>query len=302
MAEQLKYGLLDGNLVHIRDVPSGLDCRCVCPHCKSTLVAKKGEKNTYHFAHYRSAECNHGGETALHLLAKKVLLETKTLYVPGVPISVYDMNVIGSIVTFDNAEVEKAINAEIRSDVLLWLGDRFLNVEFKVKHPVDMGKKIALFNAGIPTIEIDLSEMGEDFDEASIASIVSSGAKTQLVFTPKAKAVYVKLWLGEWKKVYDRYVKDCPITRQKAYFTDTMRRGGSSECHECDGYNEYIIRNNLDEMMLCLGIIDGMNFENIDKILNVQKIEQHLQYAEFLMKDGSIVFRGRKGGQKNANN
>lgn len=48
---ELVYGSRDGQLIHISNVPQGLECNCVCPNCKENLIAKKGKINEYHFAH-----------------------------------------------------------------------------------------------------------------------------------------------------------------------------------------------------------------------------------------------------------
>ena len=45
----LTYALKDGVLVHISQVPSGLQCGCKCPACGETLIAKKGDKVIHHF-------------------------------------------------------------------------------------------------------------------------------------------------------------------------------------------------------------------------------------------------------------
>ena len=45
-----------GRLVTPVEVPRGLACRCICPACEDTLIARQGEKVTWHFAHR-----SHGG-------------------------------------------------------------------------------------------------------------------------------------------------------------------------------------------------------------------------------------------------
>lgn len=67
---QLPYGMKDGELVSIDNVERGLSCGCICPECKTQLVANKGVKKTHYFSHYRKSDCN--GESLLHYLAKIV--------------------------------------------------------------------------------------------------------------------------------------------------------------------------------------------------------------------------------------
>ena len=90
---ELEYGLLGDKLVHIDDVEQGLACNCICPHCKSQLVAKKGNQKINHFAHYNLADCNRGGETALHTLAKNIIAQTRKVFVPYVPKTEYDITI-----------------------------------------------------------------------------------------------------------------------------------------------------------------------------------------------------------------
>lgn len=81
---KLPFGLKDGELLHVADVERGLSCECVCPSCGHHLVARKGNKMTPHFAHYKGAECAAAIESALHLAAKKVLLKEQYIVLPPV--------------------------------------------------------------------------------------------------------------------------------------------------------------------------------------------------------------------------
>lgn len=288
--EKLKYGLLDEKLIHIKDVEKGLACNCICPHCKTQLVAKKGSKNTNHFAHYNLADCNHGTETALHLMAKEIIFQTCKVFVPHIPNNEYDFSPSGRLVVFDKAVLEKQLSDDVRGDVVLYSGERCLNVEIKVTHEVDLEKNIELFNLGIPTIEIDFSDLKTNFTPEIIEERINSGERTKLVFSPKGKEIFAKLLLGEWKKVYNsKYLKDCPITREKAYFMDYNNRGGTYQCHECESFKNYC--DNGEDKYLCFGCLGGIEFDKVEKILCLEKEENHIIFAKLLMNDGSIVER-----------
>lgn len=56
------YGIKDGNLVHISDVPRGLACACVCVDCGKPLLARKGNKRREHFAHAPTAAAAKKGQ------------------------------------------------------------------------------------------------------------------------------------------------------------------------------------------------------------------------------------------------
>lgn len=64
----------DGKSVYIDDVPNGKNCDCTCAECGGKLIAKnKGRIKVHHFAHENdSIRCS---QTALHLLAKEILLK-----------------------------------------------------------------------------------------------------------------------------------------------------------------------------------------------------------------------------------
>ena len=295
--DYLQYGLLGDKLVHINDVEKGKDCNCLCPHCKAPLIAKtKNENRKKHFAHYRLTDCNHGTETALHLMAKNIVAQSRKVYVPYVPQTEYDFSKRGTVMTFENAVLEKQLSATVRGDVVLHSGDRCLNVEIKVTHEVDLQKMVELFNLGIPTIEVDLSDIKATFTPEMIEQRLLHGENIKLINSPKSKAVFAKLILGEWKKVhktsYGTYVKDCPISRNKTYFFDYYRRGGFCQCHEC--YCSYTSYNWSAEAFLCLGCLDSIDFSKIERILDLEKEDGHIRKVKLLMNDGSVVERNTK--------
>ena len=287
--EYLKYGLQNNELVHINEVASGLECNCLCPFCKSQLIARKGQKKTYHFAHYRLSDCNHGTETALHIMVKKLVAQTKKIWVPFTPQNIYDDSENGKVVCFETAEIEKQLSDAIRSDVLLHHGDRALNVEIKVTHEVDLSKQIELSNFGVSTVEIDFSDMRFSFSPELILQRLMEGSHTKLLFSPKCKDICAKKILGEWKKIYSNsYVEDCPMTFKRAYFVDYLGKGGPAECHECYGWEEC---DRSKGKILCRGLLGNFDFKQIEQIIEIRKEEGHLRYIKLLLKDGNVLER-----------
>lgn len=146
----------EGNLVHVDEVPNGNDCGCVCPHCKSRLCAKNGGDEKimiHHFAHLSGADCVGAVESALHKMAKDILLETKCVYLPDR----FDGRK-GSLHHFDRVEVEfYDKDTRLRPDSIGYNGDDNLWVEFKRTHAVDTKKKGKIISAHIDCIEIDLN-------------------------------------------------------------------------------------------------------------------------------------------------
>lgn len=152
----LTYALdKNGALVHVDDVPNGKNCECICPHCKSELIAKnEGEHKIHHFAHSNGADCSGAIESALHIMAKEVLLKTKSIYLPPIP------NVCAArLLYFDKVVLEtqdKDLN--LRPDCIGYYGDKFVWIEFKRTHAVDKKKKGKIVSARIDCIEVDINE------------------------------------------------------------------------------------------------------------------------------------------------
>lgn len=74
--------------MHISEVPSGLDCECICPWCHEELIAKHGSKEpdkyvktfSDHFAHHNTSECFN---SQLHSLAEEIIVESRYINLPG---------------------------------------------------------------------------------------------------------------------------------------------------------------------------------------------------------------------------
>ena len=291
----LRFGVCNDELISIEHVASGLKCNCICPCCGGRLIARKGKSRNHHFAHYNVADCKHGAESALHILAKNIVAETKEVCVPITPKNIYETQTKKYLCKFEKAYIEQQLSPNIRSDILLETNGRKLNVEIKVTHAVYDSKKYHLFNEEVATIEIDLSGIIDNYSKAIIQEHIRRGYTTNLIFSPKAKNIYAKWWLGEWKEVHhDRgghsYVKNC-CGIDDAYFVayDARRDHGYMECHECSGFEEY----NGSANFLCRGKLGKLNFEKIERIIDIQKEAGILKYAE-LIDDGKHFIYGSK--------
>jgi hypothetical protein len=165
MAELL-YGLKNGILIHISDVDNGLSCNCVCAHCGKKLVAKNNPDNIKesHFAHYLGSECAGAIETTLHVLAKKILSETKRLFLPDYHYDYKSYNKksiinYGKLITFDNVIIEKSIilnKKQIIPDAIGEIKGKKVLIEFANTHFIEKDKMEILKKSGLPCIEIDL--------------------------------------------------------------------------------------------------------------------------------------------------
>ena len=298
--QPLKYGLKNGTLVHVDSVSNGLSCGCVCPSCGGVLEAHQGEYKQHHFKHHSIIDCDHGSESALHIMAKNIIATTKTVYIPNAPINAYDLFPKGKCYKFEDAFVEKAFSPDIRCDILLTSGNTLLNVEINVTHKIDTSKRIKLYNENLRTIEIDLSDFVDDFNETEVQKIIESGEKTKLIYSPISRDIYAKWLLGEWKEISNDktgnpYVKKCRFASQKqityfinfnAYRNDCTAR----ECHECYGGNEFDPNRN---HFLCRGLYGNLNYKSIEKIIEIKRENDIVQYAELIV-DGHPKIYGKK--------
>lgn len=69
----------DGNMVDVHEANQGKQCNCVCPSCKTPLIARQGEKREWHFAHdskgvfeKTEAKCEHSALVSIASMAKQL--------------------------------------------------------------------------------------------------------------------------------------------------------------------------------------------------------------------------------------
>jgi hypothetical protein len=180
----------DGTLCHISEVPSGLDCNCVCPKCRTQLVARKGPKNEHHFGHYGVGDerpCIGGAETALHKFAKEELGFRRELVLPQQII----IDRLGrwegppsKIIRFDSAVLQKKLG-EIVPDLIVRIDERDLLIEFAVTHKCDPAKIAKIKEMNLPAVEIDLSGLPRNASKWDIREQIIHKAPRQWLHNPK---------------------------------------------------------------------------------------------------------------------
>lgn len=171
---KLTYGKnQEGRLVHIEDVPSGLECNCVCPECGAKLIARKGKKNQKHFSHTNGVDCAEARMTALHMLAQQIIQEEKKIRKPWFKDYCEDPS---KEIYFESVLLEqrfKTAESNRRPDCvgIIKKGDIEYKVwiEIKVKHAIDEEKKKDIIGLGAICMEIDLSSLlTERYTEDSV--------------------------------------------------------------------------------------------------------------------------------------
>lgn len=174
MSLKIPFGLREGQLVGPLEVVNGLKCGCVCPGCSSQLIAKhpKSQRRP-HFAHHNTEACSTGQETALHLAAKRVLIETREIFVPPISASItlFDRDtqtsasaekvIHGTTVSLDSVEQEVRDYEGVIPDIVAIVQGKELFIEIAVTHFVDNEKLEKLRRFGIPVLEIFLEPASE---------------------------------------------------------------------------------------------------------------------------------------------
>lgn len=180
---ELTYAIRDESIVHISEVEQGLSCDCQCPHCGSALVARKGNIRAHHFAHHNSPDCNHGMETALHMLAKEIIKTEKCLYLPSdcSNSQLEDRNgrsfkvchyLPSASVQFDEVRLEQHSGDYTPDVTALTTDGKWLDIEILVTHKVDENKAMRQRMRGKDMIEIDLSELARDLSRQELTKAV----------------------------------------------------------------------------------------------------------------------------------
>ena len=201
---ELRYGNQNGKLVHISEVESGLDCECICPACKTPLVARKGDIRTHHFAHHQGTDSAACVETALHLFAKQVIAEHKKIRIPEDLLVAKGVDLYGKIhqrqmlITSALIEFEK-VGLEVhkgtyRSDATGYpYENQDLDIEIRVSHEVDKEKQEKVRDADTCMLEIDLSELDRDASPEEITQAVIIDAPRTWINNPVHQAEKARL-------------------------------------------------------------------------------------------------------------
>lgn len=154
---KLPYGLRDSYIVHISEISEdqrGLKCNCVCPVCHEPLQARIGMKRIKHFAHSRN--CPNAAETALHMMAKDIVLNNRQILLPHVEFA-YEIIKPSKYFKYNHAKSEYFIKG-IKPDLMISDGKNTLFIEIVVTHDVDDEKYEKIKYMNLSVLKIDLEE------------------------------------------------------------------------------------------------------------------------------------------------
>lgn len=215
---KVPFGERDDVLYPPSAVDGGLACGCHCPGCGRQLLAKKGQTQRWHFAHYQGGGDEHCYETAVHKMAKQVLLAARQVELPT-------WKRIFALADLDHQMHQEALERParpweytqareeawmvgMRPDVVL--GDDHpttvpLLVEVKVSNAVGHEKAALVRKRGWAMIEIDLSKLDADavLDDAFERTVLHEAPRFW-IHSPAAERMYEHLQAKVERQVADR--------------------------------------------------------------------------------------------------
>lgn len=305
---KLLYGLQNEKIVSIGEVDNGLSCNCICPNCKSKLIARHGSQREHHFAHYKSEDCGWRGESVIHKLSKEILSKYKYFKVPKLYWS-YKPEIIiygETIIPIDSIKLEKRID-KIIPDIIIESRGKKLIVEIKVSHGIDYFKYQKIKRLNISTIEIDAREIvtslflkkdyylkSKDFEDALVEGIqkkywIYNTEKERLKKILKEKhseRLTIKLLKSNsWEFSDLIYVDYCPINKRT--WKSGIGEGESyakleDDCYRC---NYYLGK----DWMELKGVKTGISFGKQEAIYCIGHLATKNEY-----KISGIIYRNQK--------
>lgn len=278
METLMPYGLKGEMLVSIDGVESGLACNCVCPHCKGQLIARKGNINVHHFAHYNNSDCGKGLESALHKISKELFKNrthfvTPPLHYPEPKYEIYPEQKI----PIDKIWFEKKLGGII-PDIIIESKGKKLLVEIVVTHTIDPEKYEKIKALNLATVIIFAGDalqsryhkrdFGLERTTKLDEEIVTGSKFKQWVFNPRLSKInkillekYAKTKTVEGFKFTDHtgyedyfwHVNDCPLSIRT--WQSGARKGKSYAKHLDCSFCPYNLSGRNYKAFQCIGHI-----------------------------------------------
>lgn len=215
---KVPFGERDGALYPPSAVDGGLACGCHCPGCGRQLLAKKGPTQRWHFAHCQGEGDEHCYETAVHKMAKQVLLAARQVELPTwkriSALSDLDHQLHQEVLERPGRPWEYAEAREeewmvgMRPDVVLEDDHPTtvpLLVEVKVSNAVGHEKAALVRKRGWAMIEIDLSKLDADavLDDAFERAVLQEAPRFW-IHSPTAERMFDQVRAKVEQQVADR--------------------------------------------------------------------------------------------------
>ncbi len=178
MSAKLKYGVGEyDKLLHINEVEKGLACKCKCPECGDDLIARKGDKNQYHFAHSSGIDCESAPETAMHILAKEILNENTEIYLSN-----------QDTFEYEKCKLEKQYGS-FRPDAIISNEKESIFVEIVVTNDLSKEKEKAFIKSDNRTLVIDLKAIDRGIEKMELEKEVLANCEIRRIISNEVNEV-----------------------------------------------------------------------------------------------------------------
>ena len=176
----------DLTMINVLNALNGLKCECTCICCGEPVLSKQGKKKEWHFAHVSKIDCkysNNPKETDLHILAKDVFKEFKTLSMDKV---YFENKPVTNeyTVQFDKVELEKRVD-KFTPDIIAYKGNSLIWVEIAVTHFTEKNKIDYCKENDITLIEFDLSKINRDIKAEDLKEVILSNRYNKFLWSSK---------------------------------------------------------------------------------------------------------------------
>jgi hypothetical protein len=248
------FGIMNGKLVHISEVVSGLNCNFNCPYCNAILIAKKGDEKIHHFAHHNAEECKYGLESSLHLVGKKIIAEKGFLKIPPVKVT-FDSRKKDILISeakyikVDRVEIEKRLN-NIIPDLVIYVRDVPLIIEINVTHKVNKEKLEKIKAMNISAIEVNLDKISRNITFDNLEKLlIDSVENKSWIFNTKINEKKNYILSNSTKMNFygkTKFIQYCPLKVPEANL---------NICLKC----EHLIQANKKERFILCSANNGKN-------------------------------------------
>jgi len=170
------FNPIDETFVDVEDVPRGVKCGCICPACKTPLIARQGEEKEWHFAHASrkvysktQKECEFSFYLSVRMMARQIIgneldirlpeyQDSVSQYVPALGYSLHEPFLVteSKEICLTNVEVETSFGG-VAVDIVGYISDFKFVIYFthpgriipqELKSPTD-------YHCGVISIALD---------------------------------------------------------------------------------------------------------------------------------------------------
>jgi len=136
------FNPVDETFVDVEDVPRGAKCGCICPACKTPLIARQGEEKEWHFAHasrkvyeQTQKECEFSFYLSVRMMARQIIgdelkirlpeyKDSASKYIPDLGYPLHESFVITESKEISLTNVSVEINFEgVAVDIVGYISD-----------------------------------------------------------------------------------------------------------------------------------------------------------------------------------